>query len=257
MSENRCYAATIGECDGGLTREHYISKSILEQLGRFSVTGLPWQSARPVAASAMTAWMLCKRHNEELSPLDTAASRLFSIIASVQAEQRTGEHEIDGDLIERWSLKALYGMLTSGNALRHDGVSVKSVPIAEGLAEDGRKRILPIIFAREPMPSAWGLHVSLSPRARLDHQFAIVPNTHPSGPEQGRVYAVTVQMMGLYLTTALTSVKSDHERIWYRPQVLDLDGMATLRLSWAGESTAEAVNLFRTKGSAIPGQTQT
>ena len=37
-----CYASTLGDCRGPVSREHYISKSLLEEIGKkILIRGLP------------------------------------------------------------------------------------------------------------------------------------------------------------------------------------------------------------------------
>jgi hypothetical protein len=80
--QNRCYATVLDDCGGGMSREHYISRSLLEIFTGHTpiVTGFPWQRAgeqlRTTAANLATN-VLCETHNNALSPLDERAGEFF------------------------------------------------------------------------------------------------------------------------------------------------------------------------------------
>jgi len=98
----------------------------------------------------MTAKILCERHNQALSPLDTEAARLFGVLRDFDqdlrdaAESKTAEVIVDGDKVERWMLKLLAGL-----------VSGKLVNVSE--LRRGSPW-LQILFAEEDWPSDWGFH---------------------------------------------------------------------------------------------------
>src|SRR5579859_833652 len=77
-----CYLRDTKDCSEQISGEHYVSRSVLEQLGTMlRVSGLPWRDANAVletTAENLTAKILCRRHNEALSPLDTEAASFFS-----------------------------------------------------------------------------------------------------------------------------------------------------------------------------------
>src|SRR5262249_13219652 len=82
FSHASCYLRGTHDCSNKISREHYISKAVLEQLGRVvRISGASWQpSGKPfeTAPNSLTAKILCRRHNATLSPLDTEAGRFFS-----------------------------------------------------------------------------------------------------------------------------------------------------------------------------------
>src|SRR5688572_20977335 len=78
-----CYAAPLQDCDGRPpTREHYISKNLLERFGNgFFVAGLPWlDSPRALGVNALVGRVLCERHNNALSPLDAIIGKFYDVI---------------------------------------------------------------------------------------------------------------------------------------------------------------------------------
>ena len=117
-----CYAATLGDCSGGASAEHYISESVLRLVGTaVRVSGFPWQAEgvrQDIGIGSLSANILCRRHNERLSSLDEIGK------AFVRALKTSFDHAfegpdfsdesitIDGDSLERWLLKVLCGVLT-------------------------------------------------------------------------------------------------------------------------------------------------
>lgn len=71
-----CWAATLGTCAGGSSREHYITDGVFEG-EMINAFGLPWCSDEPLSIelAAATARILCKRHNKALSDFDNEASK--------------------------------------------------------------------------------------------------------------------------------------------------------------------------------------
>jgi hypothetical protein len=129
----KCYADVLGGCSGGLTAEHYISRSVLaemEKLGPLTLGGTPWlNEPKSIPSSALTARILCKTHNEGLNALDSEACRLFQWLAPIEGDGVAPSEEIniDGKLFERWLLKVLCGLLASGN-LRFSNARVVGTP---------------------------------------------------------------------------------------------------------------------------------
>ena len=121
---SRCWASSFGGCEGPLTREHYLSSNVLA--GRpVQVTGLPWcrDELKQVSAASFTRNMLCRSHNNRLSPLDTAGGLAFrelvafgktfraAAMVSPNARLRAQKTQsIDGPRFERWLLKTIVNL---------------------------------------------------------------------------------------------------------------------------------------------------
>jgi hypothetical protein len=113
-----CYLRDTLDCSQDISREHYMSKAVLEQLGStLRVSGMPWlQSGETLETSvgSLTAKILCKRHNEALSPLDNEASLFLSTLrkALIDLRRKTLSrkpifHLINGTALELWMLKVV------------------------------------------------------------------------------------------------------------------------------------------------------
>lgn len=123
-----CYAAALNDCGGDLEAEHFVSKNLLQQLGRcFTVTGPPWaQRGKKTSPKAFKAHVLCKRHNGALSPVDTAAGRSYRCMLNAANGVEIGNHEFDGDDLERWAIKLLLGANASNNIADSEGRAYNS-----------------------------------------------------------------------------------------------------------------------------------
>lgn len=111
-------------CCDKISSEHYISESILQQIRPFTVRGLPGRldNMKDVPPAALTANVLCKRHNSSLSSLDQAAGRSFSKIIDAEkhlrcrgtVERQARHFLVDGYALELWAIKSLAAMHFAG-----------------------------------------------------------------------------------------------------------------------------------------------
>ena len=157
----KCYAAALGDCDGKpATREHYVSLSLLKRFGaKFFVDGVPWlDSPRELTARAMVARVLCARHNNALSPLDTMIGNFYDVLAGACKGREVGAHQFEGEDLERWALKMLLGRLASRNVRWHNRSKERpEIPLL----------YLRILFGEEDMPDGCGFFYVGDPVRRL------------------------------------------------------------------------------------------
>src|SRR5208337_1048823 len=131
FSHPRCYMHWTQDCNRQLSREHFISASVLGQVGSpiLKVNGLPWlgpNETRTLSIRNLTSNILCKRHNEALSPLDAMAGKFFSAVRNVHDDvlnrrtlSRLGKWLFfSGEELEFWLLKTAVGLFHSGNVAR-------------------------------------------------------------------------------------------------------------------------------------------
>ncbi|WP_444598758.1 hypothetical protein [Blastomonas fulva] len=113
--------ATTTNCGGGLSREHYISRGLID--GReLRVRGMPWQreEVERYSADNLVARILCQRHNSAMSPLDAHAIRFFRAVeAGLKHAQRRSLSRrshffiTSGDGLELWAMKTLASLYAS------------------------------------------------------------------------------------------------------------------------------------------------
>ncbi len=124
-----CYAAALGDCHGKLTREHWISAAVLRLLtvdDHVPIRGLAWLrgESRSLPIAGLQAKILCAHHNSQLSPLDEVGLQWATSIGLVDAGATAIADLIDGQCFERWLLKLLCGLGSSGAAGR-DGTALR------------------------------------------------------------------------------------------------------------------------------------
>lgn len=124
-----CYARCLGDCDGKLSREHWISESALRLLdpsGLVTLEGLAWQrpgDKHSIYPPQVAGRVLCRRHNTALSDIDVAGCAFFEALLRTNRLQTEEPSDAGGRCvllsnghdIERWFLKVLIGGLVSGN----------------------------------------------------------------------------------------------------------------------------------------------
>lgn len=158
----KCYAAELADCSEKMSGEHSISDAILQQFSLDGVTveikGLSWledDETKNLPTRRLKSKILCKRHNEALSGLDNVAKRFFSCIDRIDKGYGTDHDRGDrvflfnGNDIERWMLKTLCGLVSSGNASSQSGPIVGWKPNLQSLR---------IVFAQEGFPTQCGLY---------------------------------------------------------------------------------------------------
>lgn len=153
-----CYAKSLGDCEGKLTREHYVSRSLLD-LGQDDTNGILLGGALDIgvptsSANLANAKVLCRRHNQMLSPLDSEFTRLAERIMIFNRDGGHAEDSFDGDKITRWHIKCLFGSLAAGRSRLGLG------SLRPGALED----FLPLLFGVDVIPSWLGFSVPHEPR---------------------------------------------------------------------------------------------
>ena len=99
-NKNKCWAACFGDCEGELTAEHLISKSLFPD-GIVFVEGFDWcKNLKKVGINSLTRKILCKKHNNDFSVLDSEAKYAINCFGKGKTER-----PINGILFERWLLK--------------------------------------------------------------------------------------------------------------------------------------------------------
>lgn len=184
----KCYMESFGGCGGEISREHYISRAILEELGELEFTGLPWLKpgeTQIFSPSSMTVKVLCEAHNNALSPIDKLGLRSFRNMRKAVEEiipisiLSTISHTlISGTALEFWGLKCLLGMYFGGIA------AAEGKPINNQRSID--RDLLRNIMETRSFPPDCGLYVMTSAR------------TYQSRISVGPLSTDT-QVIGLYL----------------------------------------------------------
>lgn len=146
----KCYLMELGGCSSKISREHYVSESVLAAIAPnrdIMIGGLAWQEPNTlhrIGIGSLQSKVLCSAHNSALSPLDAVAGRLVdAIVAADKDHSRLPEEtELDGQSVERWFLKTIISSSEAG-ALRCKPLTAKHKALLVG----------------GPWPNGWGLYV--------------------------------------------------------------------------------------------------
>ena len=189
IANPRCYAAALLDCTRETDQEHYISKSLLGRLGKnFMADGFPWiprGTAKKLTNATMTAGVLCKRHNNALSPLDATICKLYDALMSYHRGEKL-HIELDGEELERWAIKTLLGMLVSKNVRAFDGT--------KGILDAVPDPYVKILFGIDEMPLNCGFYFTgIAPPGSKPTGLSIAPRARGNDDgTPGSIYAVDI-----------------------------------------------------------------
>ena len=144
----KCIAAGAGRCDpdGKISREHLIPRGVLSLISKeILVRGLGPE--RVVTLNNLTAKVLCKAHNERLSPLDSTLKTLLEKLQEHVKKVSRGEEELlllNGDDVEFALLRMAWCLVESGALETPLSVNPKWKSV---------------LYGEESWPSRWGLYV--------------------------------------------------------------------------------------------------
>jgi hypothetical protein len=237
-----CYADRLSDCGPKLSREHYISESLLHVLNTnagLRVSGLNWQDGQEMTLppSALAARILCDRHNSALSPLDAIAVRLFHAFTEV-AVAGSGRRELIlfcGHDIERWLLKTLCGLAYSGNLGVDSGIDI-SIP----------DWWLAILFGQANFADGQGLYVCNEKGHKFEGPRGVMLRSIVG---KRRITGLSMYVCGYELILSMSGFASRHfdgRTVVYRP--LELHATAhefekSVVFSWSGVADLGTISL--------------
>lgn len=118
----KCYLRASRNCSTDISGEHPLSASVLRLIDErnIKVRGTSWagDSVKEVSIESLKSSILCKRHNEALSPLDAHACAFFTALREVYddiADLRTHSRKekwflFSGEALELWLVKTAFGL---------------------------------------------------------------------------------------------------------------------------------------------------
>lgn len=161
---HKCWAKSLGDCGGGITREHPLSRCVYPDQ-EIVVSGFDFCKSESIKLhiNSLTAKILCKNHNERLGKeVDQTGGHLFEVIRAFtkrrnqQAEfpnlsWQPIEYRIDVKKLERWFLKVMLGIGFGHNLV------IGSEPIECGEVSPLLARIA---FGLDDFPAGQGLYIA-------------------------------------------------------------------------------------------------
>lgn len=209
---SKCFLEGFGQCAGKITREHYVSETVLRAISNDSsieIGGLPWlppNELRRIGIGSLTTKALCERHNSGLADLDKAAGTLIRTFDAADKDPNSlpALTAFNGKTIERWLLKVLCGLTASG------GLNNAVIP-------DTWKKLL----VGGAWPAKWGLYVSGPGGVHvLAKEFYVETLIDPS---TGEIKAAQFRIAGVHLTLLLGRPDRLHPWGHYRPRGIIFD----------------------------------
>ena len=245
LTTNGCYAAALHDCDGkAASREHYISEGLLKRIPNVLVGGLPWlEKPKRLASGVYASHVLCERHNHALSPVDSAMCQLYDALLDYHDGKSVGWRELDGEDLERWALKTLFGLIASGNITFAEGVeNERPTPPIEYLR---------VLFGDDDVPDGGGLSLIRKPMPDMDQtsEMIIKPLVYPLGDlKAGRVAGVVVYILGVGFYATVNHRFLD-DVLLHRPLGIafgDRGAQGCLALRWNHTAANEVLVVKRT-----------
>ncbi len=237
---HKCWATALGDCGSEKSREHYVSANILGK-GPLNVRGMKWCRGeyKKISPATFRRRMLCKHHNERLSPLDQAGGLAWRHLTNFAISAKAAHvmpktarpvslriEAIDGLLFERWLLKTVTN-------LTYDGIGLGNRPWAPP------SEWVEIIFGLRPFPARCGFYLETAPlstQLEKDNYFAARILTDPKTdlPCGGQL---KINDWGVIVS--LTPLRE--KEVQYRPRFLKLRHRGrlfrVLRFDWPRRST--------------------
>lgn len=120
-----CWAHSLGNCAGGISREHYVSKSLFPD-GKVTIAGFKWLNGehKTFQVQSIGANILCRYHNTALSELDAEIDNFGQILDNIEINKsflkrlnaisvKPNSHLINGNLLEWWLAKTITGLFVA------------------------------------------------------------------------------------------------------------------------------------------------
>jgi len=116
VSTTDLLGGSFGNCSSDSSREHIVTEAAFPG-PELTVRGLPFLEGGPITIhkSQFRSNILCRKHNNSLSPVDQAGVDAFVAFRSITEGRSLGKKKIKGDLFERWLLKTLINLETVSN----------------------------------------------------------------------------------------------------------------------------------------------
>jgi hypothetical protein len=171
----RCYARASKDCDEELTREHFITHDLLSAIAADGkvvvVEGAAWQPKtdrqKTIGTESLSRKMLCRRHNNALSPLDKMAAEFFRYFREDQldvfkylgndfrSEFPRGFVMVSGPYMELWLLKVIWGAIEAG------AMDLGGSPAYRFCLGVTTEQLAEILWRGAAWPATWGMYALL------------------------------------------------------------------------------------------------
>lgn len=171
----KCWAEKLGNCNGKITKEHYITKALTEE--DITISGLPWLNgkSKKMRLQDLCSHILCEKHNNDLSIFDAEIVNFKKTLKEVSLQEKRFtqpgfgfrknklpiKYTVKGYFLEKWFSKTLVNI-------------VKLYPEYIGIEYH---EILPYIYENKNFENPYGLYVDVTVglRKNEDEFVSILP----------------------------------------------------------------------------------
>ncbi len=200
-----CWASCLGNCADKITREHLVSRGLFLE-DEMTVEGFPWCKGKQVkiGLASLTAKILCRQHNSNLSEVDVAGANAFGAFREAQRLANIREKKpkyrwsivrvtINGRGFERWCLKTLINLSFNGNR-----------PIGRDSVDAGKPsdRLVRIAFGLESFAEKAGLYfvARVGMNIQSEDRVRFAPLINKTGDKiEGGLFSIRGQRLLLFL----------------------------------------------------------
>ena len=183
-SHPKCYAQSTCKCSKKISAEHIISKNLLKVFERnktVRISGLPWMEKEKftrISSQSVKSKVLCKRHNELLSPLDAEAGKFLRCIQGFDDDfnspnPKDEEQELNGHTIEKWMLKTVCGLIASNQIMPKGDRTVLAL----------KEIYIDLLFNDMKWPENWGLYFRYTVGEQIHKYDCFGVSCHTGGGE--------------------------------------------------------------------------
>jgi hypothetical protein len=232
-----------------MSGEHAISRNQFGDTDSITVQGFPWcPEPKVIGLASAVANILCKRHNETLSPLDEEAKLVLDALSLVQQRRAKDRQRsaagisptdwprsavlVSSDRFERWLLKTTINLATMGKPHPEAGIFEAGGFVAKRYAE--------IAFGLAQFDLNEGLWFVVKVGDQIHERelrsFAFQPWTRKS---DGGLVAAQVGYHGYHLWLAAKGAPAIENAL--RPRRITIRDVAVkIRFTWSRQLTGPA-----------------
>jgi len=147
----KCFASCLGDCAKGISREHYISRSLLklvtDENGKVDLGG-PLDRGKPLPPQNLAvAKILCGKHNSDLSDYDSEVNNLVRNILTFNQNDYDQTLEVDSQKVTLWMIKLIVGYYAATKKLEYIG------------DQNSLDYLVRLLFKKVALPSEFGINI--------------------------------------------------------------------------------------------------
>lgn len=225
---HRCYLSSLENCSKKITKEHFISRNILEKITSStlkienSAHFFGGRHLTEIGIDAFSSKVLCDAHNSALTDLDAAAGLAFSRIEMLAKDAGRGAtsaspvrsfHIVSGIDMERWLIKVYCGLVAAKKIRGQSGTVIRNDP--------SEPYLLQALMGNGSLCPPLGIHMHCFPGQQLratSISFSTIMLTDGSDEVGGLI--LSLGMMSLVLITSPKFGQGFTEPNWFRHQTL-------------------------------------